>query len=93
MATTFSTLTRLEYLTIEFKSFVSRQKSPHSPLLARAFLPVLTDFHFRGVDKYLEDLVVWMDAPILKELKITFFDDEDIRLSTAFPVHLSSPRV
>ena len=78
MATTFSTLTRLEYLTIEFKSFVSRQKSPHSPLLARAFLPVLTDFHFRGVDKYLEDLVVWMDAPILKELKITFFDDEDI---------------
>ena len=78
MVTTLSTLTRLEYLTIKFESFVSRQKSPHSPLLARAFLPVLTAFHFRGFDKYLEDLVVWMDAPILKELKITFFDHEDI---------------
>ena len=76
MATALSTLTRLEYLLIKFQSdkcCPDRQKSRRSPLPARAFLPVLTDFYFHGVDEYLEDLVVWMDAPILDKLNISLF--------------------
>jgi hypothetical protein len=35
--------------------------------------PTLTYFMFIGVSEYLEDLVDWIDAPLLNHLDIAFF--------------------
>jgi hypothetical protein len=74
MATCHSVLTRLESLIIEFRSFRTHpDQIPRRPLPpTRSLLPVLTVFRFRGVDKYLEDLVSRIDAPLLENLAITF---------------------
>ena len=76
MATSLSTLTSLQYLTLEFQSPRScpDQESRHPPLLPRSVLPVLTDFVFKGVSEYLEYLMALIDAPRLNELYITFFN-------------------
>jgi hypothetical protein len=72
--TALSTLTRLKKLNIGFES-PSRpvRKSLLPPPLTRTLLPILTEFHFKGVDKYLEDLVARIDAPLLDCLHIIFF--------------------
>lgn len=63
-----SILTSLESLWLNFSG-------PRFPLPPkRSVLPVLTSFRFRGLSKYLEDLVVRIDAPRLNELTINFFD-------------------
>jgi hypothetical protein len=75
IATCLFVLTRLECLDIAFESpqsrpeLTRRRPPPHT----RAVLPVLTKFQFKGVDKYLEDLVVWIDVPLLHNLAIDFF--------------------
>jgi len=67
-----STLTRLEELALGFKSPLSRPvRRPHP--LTRSVLPALTDFEFKGVSEYLEDLVARIDAPLLDRLGIRFF--------------------
>jgi hypothetical protein len=75
MARCLSTLTRLETLSLGFESPLSRpvreSRRPHPP--TRSALPALTDFQFRGVSEYLEDLVARVDAPLLDGLEITFF--------------------
>ena len=66
------TLTRLEGLTIGFKSPLSRPvRRPHPP--TRSILLALTSFRFQGVSKYLEDLVARIDAPLLDFVGIKFF--------------------
>ena len=76
MATCLSVLTRLESLIIEFRSFrthpdqIPRRPLPLPP--TRSLLPALAEFRFRGVGKYLEDLVSRIDAPLLENLAITF---------------------
>jgi hypothetical protein len=72
MATGLSALTRLETLHIEFGSSYSRPHRPPPPL-TRTLLPILTELCFEGVSEYLEDLVVQLDAPLLKTVLIIFF--------------------
>ena len=72
-----STLTSLESLWLQFESprscpdQASRRPSPKT----RSVLPGLTDFNFKGVSEYLDDLVARIDAPQLNSLDITFFND------------------
>jgi hypothetical protein len=77
MATCFSALTRLERLDLEFESPQSRPDSespcPPSSSSTRFVLPALTRFWFRGTSDYLEDLVAWIDAPLLHDLFIGLF--------------------
>jgi len=40
-----------------------------------AVLPSLTNFEFRGVNEYLEDLVARIDTPRLNSIKITYLTD------------------
>ena len=76
MATTLSTLTCLEYLSLKFQSpqsFPDRE-SRCPPPLTRSILPVLTDFTFKGVSEYLEYFVARIDAPQLSGLYMTLFN-------------------
>ena len=66
-----SVLTCLEKLTIGFHSPRSRPKRCLPPE-TRTVLPVLTELRFNGVDRYLEDLVARIDAPLLDTLSIAF---------------------
>jgi hypothetical protein len=77
MATALSTLTSLERLSLDFHSPRScpDQASRRPPPLTRSVLPVLRYFTFKGVSKYLEDLVARIDAPRLNHLSIIFFND------------------
>ena len=74
MATFLSALTRLETLII-VSEFPARKlwKCQRPPPPARILLPILTKFQFKGVGEYLDDLVAWIDAPLLNKLEITFF--------------------
>lgn len=76
MVTSLSTLTKLETLHLGFRSPLSRpdQTGHRLPPLTRILLPVLTSLWFRGVSEYLEDLVSQIDAPLLDDVIITFFN-------------------
>ena len=77
IATVLPTLTSLDYLDLEFistRSFPDRANR-RPPPSTRPVLPTLTHFRFKGVSKYLEDLVALIDAPQLNYLHITFFND------------------
>ncbi|KAI0298757.1 hypothetical protein B0F90DRAFT_670885 [Multifurca ochricompacta] len=75
MFTCLSVLPKLEWLAIEFNSPTSRPdwRSRRIPPQTRTVLPALTQFEFRGVSEYLEDLVDRIDAPLLDHVGITFF--------------------
>ena len=72
MITCLSVLTKLESLILGFESPQTRRDRRRRPP-THTLLPVLTKFQFRGLDKYLEVLVAWIDAPLLDELDIKFF--------------------
>jgi hypothetical protein len=76
MATTLSTLTGLENLSLKFQSPQSfpDQESRRPPPLTRSVLPVLIDFTFKGVSEYLEYFMARIDAPQLSGLYVTFFN-------------------
>jgi hypothetical protein len=74
MVTGLSALTRLERLFIWFRSPRSRPDQPSPPRSIRTVVPALTIFDFRGVSEYLEDLTSRVDAPVLCNLNITFFN-------------------
>jgi hypothetical protein len=75
MVAFLSTLTRLGCLIIESKSRsppadpTSRRAAPPT----RVVLPALIHFRFKGVSEYLEDMVVGIDAPLLRDLDVVFF--------------------
>jgi hypothetical protein len=75
MVTCLSMLTRLERLDIGFESprCYPDRKSRRPPPQTRTLLPALTTLRFRGVGKYLEDIVARIDSPLLDDLVITFF--------------------
>jgi hypothetical protein len=75
MVNGLSVLIRLERLVIEFDSPQSRPgwQRRRLPPPTRTLLPVLTTFQFKGAGEYLEDLVARIDAPLLNDLEITFF--------------------
>ena len=80
MATCLSTMPNLESLSVVF---LPPQSSPYnspdqpnrllSPL-TRVILPSLTTFRLQATGEYIEDIVSWMDAPLLDEADIRFFD-------------------
>jgi hypothetical protein len=74
MAVCLSSLTRLKTLWIGFQSPRSRPNRLRPPSLTRVALPALTYFRFRGVNEYLEDLVVRIHSPLLSHLSVTFFN-------------------
>jgi hypothetical protein len=75
MVPCLSVLTSLESLVLTFKSPQSRpdQETRRPPPQTRTLLPVLTKWEFKGVCEYLEDLVAWIDAPLLDNFLIAFF--------------------
>ena len=76
MVTCISVLTRLESLSLAFRSPRSRpdRAGKFLPPLTRTLLPALTHLEFKGVTEYLEDLVARIDVPLLKYTNITFFN-------------------
>ena len=77
MAACLSTLTSLEKLTLEFRfprPLPDQESQRPSPSI-RTSLPVLDVFRFKGGAEYLEVLVAHVDAPRLRGLDITFFND------------------
>ena len=76
MVTCLSVLTRLDFLSLTFQSPRSRpdRASRRPPPRTRSTLFSLTEFSFRGVSEYLDDLVACIDAPQLRSLTIHFFN-------------------
>ena len=76
MVTCLSTLTRLESLYLGFHSHRSRPEraTRRPPPPTRTLLRALTNFEFKGVSEYLEDVAVRIDAPLLHIVHITFFN-------------------
>ncbi|KAH9952397.1 hypothetical protein BC827DRAFT_1274847 [Russula dissimulans] len=78
MANCLSALPRLKTLTLKFHSPLhpslagrtSRRPSP----LTRVVLPSLTSLQFKGVSEYLEELISWIDIPLLADFSVTFFN-------------------
>ncbi|KAH8983196.1 hypothetical protein EDB92DRAFT_1607170 [Lactarius akahatsu] len=68
-------MTQLETLSLHFLSFPSRQNYLYLPPPPgdHVVLPALTSFKYRGISKYLDSLVVGIDAPRLEDINITFF--------------------
>ncbi|KAH9974241.1 hypothetical protein BGW80DRAFT_172613 [Lactifluus volemus] len=91
MVTCISTLTRLTSLSIGFESPAScpDRRTRHLPPLTRAVLAALTQLIFYGVSEYLEDLVARIDAPLLDNINIVFFNQLvfDIRQLPSFIDH------
>ena len=83
-----SVLPSLRSLFLEFQSPQSRPdqeiRRPHPS--KRSVIPALIALHFKGVIEYLEDLVTRIDAPQLKRMRITLFNqiDFDIPRLTQF---------
>ena len=77
MVAALSNLTSLEYLSLYFTSPESCPdlETRRLPPSTRFALHILKYFEFKGVFEYLEDLVTDIDAPQLKSLEITFFND------------------
>ena len=71
MIVCLATLTRLKTLQIEFQSPSSHPGRISLPPETRAVLPVLTSFEFRGVCRYLEELVSRIDSPQLNSIKMS----------------------
>ena len=74
IAACLSTLTRLESLSLRFKSPRPRPEweRRRTPSPTRALLPSLTYFMLGGASEHREDIVDRIDAPLLDTLKIKF---------------------
>ena len=85
MSTGLAALAKLQWLTIDYKSSISCP-DPHSPLPTRTILPALTHFVFHGTREYVEDFVSSIDAPLLHDTRINFFQQpiSDIPQLTQF---------
>ena len=76
MVVGLSTLTRLERLEVGYRSPRSRavRENRHPSPLTRAVLPALIRLQFKGDGEYVEDIVSRIDAPLLHNMDITFFN-------------------
>jgi F-box associated protein len=75
LVTCLSMLTSLQSFHLEFESPRPRTvKENRRPLLPTRTLPSLTYLCFQGVSEYLEEVVARIDAPLLNDLDITFFN-------------------
>jgi len=82
MATALTVTTRIEYLELRFRSNCPRPRpdptSQSLPPPKRFVLPALTEVTFEGAYEYLEYLLSRIDAPLLYDLTVTFFDFMDL---------------
>jgi hypothetical protein len=79
MVTCLSALTSLKILHLNFLSQPGPDwESRHPPSPTRSILPALTEIQFKGTGEYLEDLVACIDAPQLKDLFISLFNQIDL---------------
>jgi F-box-like len=96
MATCLAALTRLEHLGIEFESPTPdpKRRNRRLPPFTRTVLPALTSLLFRGVSEYLEVLAARFDAPRLRQVRISFFNQLvfDIPQLSRFVGHFELPR-
>ena len=71
---------KLQSLRIHFLPYASNvlkdTRSAERPVMARAILPILSEFQFSGDGAYLEDLISRIDAPSLEQLNITLFEPD-----------------
>jgi hypothetical protein len=74
MVTSLSALTRLRDLSIGFRPPRYRPDQQSPPRSIRTVLPALNYLYFRGVSAYLEDLTSRIDAPLLRNRNIAFFN-------------------
>ncbi|KAI0298755.1 hypothetical protein B0F90DRAFT_1668891 [Multifurca ochricompacta] len=76
LACSLSEMTELTSLHIQFLAPTSRpsQKSRRPPPLTLIVLHSLTEFKFRGISEYLEDILARINAPLLRNLEVTFFN-------------------
>jgi hypothetical protein len=78
MVTSISGMAKLRSLRLVFQSPLSRPDlvvtGKRPPPLKRALLPALTSLYFRGISEYLDDFVAQVDAPLLHNVTITFFN-------------------
>jgi hypothetical protein len=76
IVTSLSALTSLKRLSLGFRCLPSHpsQEIRRPPPPTRTVLPALTRFEFKGASKYLEDLVSWIDAPLLVYIYMTFVE-------------------
>ena len=83
MITGLSALTRLESLSLIFRSpqslpdRVVKIPPPHTRIL----LPALTDLRFEGAPEYMEHLVAQIDAPLLESMDVTLLNREILEVS------------
>ena len=75
MVTFLAALPNLKYLSIGFRSPLSRPIQINPPPLTRSVLPALTYLLFRGVSEYLEDFVARIETPLLNQLSVVLFMD------------------
>ena len=82
MATCLSSLTRLENLKLNLDPQSSPNRSSQlPPSFARIDLPTLTYFVFLGTNAYMEELVAWINAPLLQDIFISFYKDPPFDIS------------
>ncbi|KAH9028509.1 hypothetical protein EDB84DRAFT_1563086 [Lactarius hengduanensis] len=76
-------MTQLETLSLHFLSFPPRRNYLRLPPPPgdRVILPALTRFRYRGVSKYLDNLVARIDAPRLGDIDVTFFNQPTLDAS------------
>ncbi|KAH9178377.1 hypothetical protein EDB89DRAFT_2239613 [Lactarius sanguifluus] len=76
-------MTRLETLSLHFLSLPPRRNylAFPPPPWNRVVLPALTRFKYRGISKYLDNLVARIDAPRLGDIDITFFNQPTLDAS------------
>jgi hypothetical protein len=77
IVTALSTLTRLAQLQLFFESPQSRPDPAHQrpPPLTRSVIPILAHFYFKGDSEFVEVVMAHIDAPRLKILQTTLFND------------------
>ncbi|KAI9457879.1 hypothetical protein F5148DRAFT_338785 [Russula earlei] len=76
LVTVLSAMSRLETLSLGFRSPLYPASRPPPPL-TRSGLPALTGLTFCGVHEYLEGLLAPIEVPLLNKLDVTFFMDID----------------
>ena len=79
MATSLSALISLEFIRLDFRCPRPRpaleSRRPLPPPLTRPILPSLTEILFQGASEYSEEFLARIDAPRLKKMHITFFNE------------------
>ena len=70
-------LTRLKTLRLDYPPPIpldEPRRHPNPPMLA--VLPALTEFEFRSIYEYLEDLLAQIDTPHVHDVRIIYFGEE-----------------